>query len=153
MDGGIEQNPAYGTARTHHLQVKVGFTPPDTESLTPLFIPTASVNQADIQAIIREADKAMDGAVSDPGEFAGEIAVGPPEWMRRLSREDLRTLIKLLMLYIETFYACYCVSLALSEGNILDGIISDSEVQAVVHVLLTTLAWAYYLLEHGKNDD
>ncbi len=109
--------------------------------------------QADIQAIIREAENAMDGAVSEPGEFAGEIAVGPPEWMRHLSRENLRTLIKLLMLSIETFYACYCVSLALSEGNIFDGTISDSEVQAVVHVLLTTLGWAYYLLEHGKNDD
>jgi NTP pyrophosphatase (non-canonical NTP hydrolase) len=108
---------------------------------------------ADMQTIIRDAEEAMDVARSAADEFIVEVKVGPPEWLQHLSRENLRILIKLLILYIETLYACYCVSLALSDGNVLDGNMSDSEVQAVVHVLLTTLGWAYFLLENGKNDN
>lgn len=108
----------------------------------------AMLAQADIQATIRDAENAIADALSGSGEFAGEIAVEPPEWMRRLSRENLLTLTKLLILYIQTFCAIYGVSLALSDGNI-----SDIEVVAVVQVLLTALGWASYLLENSADND
>jgi excisionase family DNA binding protein len=41
MDGGIEQNPAYGTARTSNLQDKRGIILSDIGDLTPCYTPTA----------------------------------------------------------------------------------------------------------------
>jgi len=106
------------------------------------------LDQANIQAIIRDAEAAMDAARAEPGEFTGEVAVGPPEWMRHLSRENLVTLIKLLIIYVQTIQAIYDVSLALSDGNV-----SETEVDALVQVLLTALGWAYYVLNNRKDDD
>jgi hypothetical protein len=40
MDGGIEQNPAYGTALTLSSQVNYRTPHPDNRGLTPQFTPT-----------------------------------------------------------------------------------------------------------------
>jgi hypothetical protein len=109
---------------------------------------TYILSQTDIQTLIREAEAAMDAALSEPGEFTGELAGEPPEWMRHLSRENLLALIKLLILYIQTIYAGYGVWLASSDGRL-----SETEVGAVVQILLTALGWAYYLLDNRKDDD
>jgi len=42
MDDGIEQNPAYGTARTFDLQDKRGILLSDIRDLTPRFTPTGT---------------------------------------------------------------------------------------------------------------
>ena len=47
MDGGIEQNPAYGTARTPYLQEKRREHLVFQSSLTPRFTPTESEKDAD----------------------------------------------------------------------------------------------------------
>jgi hypothetical protein len=104
--------------------------------------------QTDMQTLIKEAEAAMDGALSEPGEFTGELADRPPEWMRNLSRENLVALIKLLILYVQSIHAGYGAWLALSDGSL-----SETEVGAVVQILLTALGWAYYLLDNRKDDD
>jgi hypothetical protein len=109
--------------------------------------------QADIQAIISEAEDALDSyPVLESGEFAGELAGGPPEWMRHLSRANLVALINLLSLLIETLGAAYGVSLLLPGENAIEEIVSDAEVQAVVAVLIVSLRWARYLLDNHKDD-
>jgi hypothetical protein len=107
--------------------------------------------QADTFAIIREAEAAMDAALSEPGEFTEEFAGGPPEWMRHLSRENLVALVTLLSLLIETLGAAYGVSLILPGENAIEEIVSDAEVQAVVAVLIVSLRWARYLLDNYKD--
>jgi hypothetical protein len=102
----------------------------------------------DIEAATRAAEDAMEGPLSGTGGFPGTLTVGPPEWMRKLSRENLLILIKVLIPYIKAFYVIYAVSLTLSDGNI-----SDAEIEKIVGVLLITLEWAYSLLKSRENDN
>jgi hypothetical protein len=100
--------------------------------------------QTDAQAIIRDAEEAMDAY--SPGQ-SGEITIGPPEWLRHLSRESLVALVRLLELYVDTLLAVYFVVSGFTEANV-----SEEEIEAVLVVLRVALGWARHMLEKNEDD-
>jgi hypothetical protein len=60
MDDGIEQNPAYGTARILDLQDKYGFLLPAIGSLTPRFTPTGLSKPSKIEPSTRRPKNLRD---------------------------------------------------------------------------------------------
>jgi hypothetical protein len=101
--------------------------------------------QAEAQAIIRDAEEAMNAY---PPSRSGEIAVAPPEWLRRLSREKLAVLVELLELYVESLLAVYFVVSIFTEADS-----TEQEVEAVLAVLKVALRWARHILEKGGDGD
>jgi hypothetical protein len=101
--------------------------------------------QADAQAIIRDAEEAMDAY---PPSRSGEFAGAPPEWLRRLSREKLVSLVEILELYVESLLAIYFVVSIFTEADS-----TEQEVEAVLAVLKVALRWARHLLEKGGDGD
>jgi hypothetical protein len=100
--------------------------------------------QADAREIIRDAQEAMG---TYPPSQSGEITVEPPEWLRRLSRENLVALVKLLELYVDTLLAVYFVVSGFTDANA-----SKEEVEAVFVVLRVALGWARHMLEKSEDD-
>jgi hypothetical protein len=105
--------------------------------------------EADIQSIIREAEDALDAySVLEAAEFAGEIAAGPPGWMRHLSRDNLLALVKFLTLYLDTLLALYGMALVFSKVDI-----SNGEVESIIIALRVALSWAIHMLEKSEDDN
>ena len=117
------------------------------ELLADNAVADALARQADVEAWIRSAEDALAAYPQpDSGELVEEPTMGPPDWMRELSREERVALMQLLVLYVETIFSCYGVGIALADGEM-----SAADMQAVGQVLITALHWTVYLLNRGDD--